>query len=158
MQPVYALDLGVMNLKASDDEIRRFVGPLDLNRDGHVSFEEFRNFMLLLPPTNARAAFDTCRDIHVHPAFQRGILAAVGLRAARLPSQLHGALALLLSPVCAQLVGVVIAFNIHFACALILHSHTCAPRGAVAGAARIRTGTAPLSLIVARSQLYPAVV
>jgi solute carrier family 25 (mitochondrial phosphate transporter), member 23/24/25/41 len=97
--------LGIMNLKASDDEIRRFVGLLDLNRDGHVSFEEFRNFMLLLPPTNARAAFDTCRDSMFIQHSNGEYSPPLDCAQARLPSQLHGALALLLSPVCAQLIG-----------------------------------------------------
>ena len=97
--------LGVMNLKASDDEIRRFVQLLDLNRDGQVSFQEFRNFMLLLPPTNARAVFDTCRDSMFIQHSNGEYSPPLDFVQARLPSQLHGALALLLSPVCAQLIG-----------------------------------------------------
>jgi Ca2+-binding EF-hand superfamily protein len=97
--------LGVMNLKASDDEIRQFVRLLDRNRDGLVSFDEFRNFMLLLPPTNARAVFDTCRDSMYIQHSNGEYSPPLDFVQARLPSQLQGALGVLLSPVSAQLIG-----------------------------------------------------
>ena len=97
--------LSVMNLKASDDEIRKFIQRLDRNKDGQVSFDEFRDCLLLLPPTNARAVFDTFRDSMYIQHSIGEYSPPLDLVQVRLPSQLHGALGILLSPVSAQLIG-----------------------------------------------------
>ncbi len=53
--------LNKLAMKASDDEIRRFVVMLDANGDGNIHFDEFRSVLLLLPAINARASFDLFR-------------------------------------------------------------------------------------------------
>jgi Ca2+-binding EF-hand superfamily protein len=97
--------LSVMKLRASDEDIRKFIQVLDRNNDGRVSFEEFRDCMLLLPPTNARAVFDTCRDM-VHIQHSNGeYTPPLDLAQVQPPSELRGFLGMLLAPVSAQLIG-----------------------------------------------------
>lgn len=97
--------LSAMNLKASDEEIRKFIQRLDRNQDGHVSFDEFRDCLLLLPPTNARAVFDTFRDSMYIQHSIGEYSPPLDLVPAHAPSQLRGALGVLISPVSAQLIG-----------------------------------------------------
>eukprot|EP00854_Cymbomonas_tetramitiformis_P011178 gene11178-13209_t len=58
-----------LNLKASDSEIRGMIQLMDRNSDGVVTFEEFRDYLLLLPAVNPRAVFDYWRSqVHVDDA------------------------------------------------------------------------------------------
>ena len=97
--------LSLMNLKVSDDEIRKFIRKLDQNKDGQVSFHEFRECLLFLPQTNARAVFDSCRDSMYIQHSNAEYSPPLDMVQARLPSQLQGAIGMLLSPVFAQIVG-----------------------------------------------------
>lgn len=97
--------LNVMNLKVSDDEIRKFIQRLDRNKDGQVSFDEFRDCLLLLPQTNARAVFDSFRDSMFIQHSNSEYSPPLDLAPAQLHSRLQGALGMLLSPVSAQLIG-----------------------------------------------------
>ena len=124
------------------------------DKDEQVSFNEFRDCMLLLPSTSARAVFDTFRDaLYIHHS-QSEYSPPLDLAQARVPAQLQGALDVLLSPVSAQLIGYC---DQPLLCTgtrpfFTLVKLTPVSRGAIAGAAS-RSGTAPLSLIVARSQV-----
>ena len=75
------------------------------NQDEQVSFNEFRDCMLLLPSTSARAVFDTFRDaMYIHHS-QSEYSPPLDLVPARVPAPLQGALGALLSPVAGQLIG-----------------------------------------------------
>jgi solute carrier family 25 phosphate transporter 23/24/25/41 len=103
--------LSLMNLKVSDDEIRKFIRHLDRNKDGQVSFDEFRECLLFLPQTSARAVFDSCRDSMYIQHSNGEYSPPLDLVQARLPSRLQGAFGMLLSPVSAQLIGYCIAHH-----------------------------------------------
>lgn len=48
-------DLGI---RATDEEISKMISKIDQNKDKMISFEEFREFGLLLPTANAKAVFE----------------------------------------------------------------------------------------------------
>ena len=53
--------LSALDIKATNDELQRFVRLLDADRDGSVDFHEFRAALTLLPITHPRAVFDMFR-------------------------------------------------------------------------------------------------
>lgn len=50
-----------LGMKASDEEIRKFILHVDKNHDGLVTFQEFVPYLLLLPSNNALAEFDNLK-------------------------------------------------------------------------------------------------
>jgi solute carrier family 25 phosphate transporter 23/24/25/41 len=50
-----------LGMKASDEEIRKFILQCDKNHDGLVTFQEFVPYLLLLPSNNALAEFDNLK-------------------------------------------------------------------------------------------------
>jgi solute carrier family 25 phosphate transporter 23/24/25/41 len=51
-----------LDIKASDAEVRSFIANIDEDSDGSITFDEYRNMLLLLPVNNPRAAFDLFRS------------------------------------------------------------------------------------------------
>jgi solute carrier family 25 phosphate transporter 23/24/25/41 len=55
-----------LGIKATDDQIREQVRMFDSSGDGVITFEDFCNWLVLLPDVNARAAFDNFARIGYH--------------------------------------------------------------------------------------------